>query len=93
MSSAALLTLLAGCGGTDQPESAPAARGHARQGRHGITRTVAPCGNGSEFVTYRLPEMGHSWPGATQGGLAGPDTGINASELIWEFFQSHPRKS
>jgi polyhydroxybutyrate depolymerase len=63
------------------------------RGGTGITRTVAPCGNGSEFVTYRLPEMGHSWPGATEGGLAGPDAGINASELIWEFFQAHPRRS
>ncbi|MEH1124178.1 extracellular catalytic domain type 1 short-chain-length polyhydroxyalkanoate depolymerase [Micromonospora sp. CPCC 206061] len=55
------------------------------------TRTVAPCEDGSEVVVYRLPKMGHSWPGAQQGQLADADAGVAATDLIWEFFAAHPR--
>ncbi|GAA4728366.1 esterase [Phytohabitans rumicis] len=55
------------------------------------SRTTAPCEDGSEVVVYRLPDMGHSWPGATQGQLAAPDAGVVATDLIWAFFAAHPR--
>ncbi|WP_144126687.1 extracellular catalytic domain type 1 short-chain-length polyhydroxyalkanoate depolymerase [Catellatospora sichuanensis] len=58
---------------------------------NGGTRSVAACADGSELVVYRLPQMGHSWPGAQQGTLADPDAGVNATDLIWEFFRTHRR--
>lgn len=58
---------------------------------NGATRTVAACADGSEQVVYRLPQMGHSWPGAQRGSLADPDAGVNATDLMWEFFRAHRR--
>ncbi|MFF3227524.1 alpha/beta hydrolase family esterase [Nocardia suismassiliense] len=57
----------------------------------GITRTTARCGDGSEVQVYRIPEMGHGWAGAAQGTLSEPDAGVNATDLLWEFFAAHPK--
>jgi polyhydroxybutyrate depolymerase len=49
----------------------------------------APCNNQSEVVHYKINSGGHTWPGSsvTFGGLGGNvNYDINASELIWEFF-------
>ncbi len=54
-----------------------------------VTRTVHKCGDGSEVVVYRVPKMGHSWPGAKSGGLSDPNAGIDATDLMWEFFKAH----
>jgi len=44
-------------------------------------------------VVYELADMGHAWPGGNVGGrLAAPDAPISATELLWEFFQRHPRR-
>lgn len=59
----------------------------------GVTRTAALCGDGSEVVAYRLAQMGHSWPGAPTGQLADPKAAVAASDLIWQFFQAHPRRT
>lgn len=57
-----------------------------------ITRGTARCRNGTDVVVYDLAEMGHGWPGAkVDDPMAAPDTPISASELIWEFFEQHPR--
>lgn len=56
------------------------------------TRTSARCRDGSEVVTYRLPEMGHNRPGATEGSLAGTATGVRATDEIWDFFKNHAAK-
>ncbi|MGC5287154.1 alpha/beta hydrolase family esterase [Micromonospora sp. DT231] len=58
----------------------------------GVTHTVASCADGSEVSVYTLPEMGHSWPGATTGSLAASSAGLSATDLMWEFFAAHPRK-
>lgn len=57
----------------------------------GITHTTASCADGSEVRVYRLPEMGHSWPGAIIGQLSDPTAGISATDLIWDFFKTHAR--
>ncbi|MGW0250365.1 alpha/beta hydrolase family esterase [Nocardia goodfellowii] len=54
----------------------------------GITLTAGKCADGSDLHVYKLPEMGHSWPGAQRGGLVDPGAGLNATDLIWEFFQT-----
>ncbi|MFF0742398.1 alpha/beta hydrolase family esterase [Streptomyces sp. NPDC004111] len=60
---------------------------------NGITKTAATCRDTSDFVTYRLPEMGHSWPGATAGVMADEEAGINATDLMWDFFAAHRKKT
>ena len=41
------------------------------------------CADETNVVFYQLDDGGHSWPGTPS------DTDINASELIWEFFEAH----
>jgi polyhydroxybutyrate depolymerase len=49
---------------------------------------------GAPIVLYVLPKGGHSWPGgedvAAHLGTGNLVKSVNASELIWEFFQQHP---
>ena len=45
------------------------------------------------MTVWSLPDMGHSWPGATSGQFAAPDAGVSATDLIWEFFAAHPRRT
>lgn len=59
----------------------------------GVTHTVASCADGSEVSVYTLPDMGHSWPGATAGQLAASSAGLSATDLMWEFFGAHPRRA
>jgi len=52
------------------------------------------CKNGSDVVFYRIENGGHTWPGSSTV-LTTPWAGetnqdINASELIWDFFEKHP---
>jgi polyhydroxybutyrate depolymerase len=60
-----------------------------------VTRdSYTGCGN-NEAILYVIDGGGHTWPGAEDdapGGGAGPTTHeINANDLIWQFFQQHPR--
>ncbi|MFK4070943.1 alpha/beta hydrolase family esterase [Streptomyces sp. NPDC029674] len=57
-----------------------------------IKRTTAKCRDGSDVVVHRLPDMGHSWPGGAGGGMSDPAAGVNATDLMWEFFKSHTKK-
>ncbi|MGW0534551.1 alpha/beta hydrolase family esterase [Streptomyces sp. NPDC003032] len=61
--------------------------------RKKIKRTAAKCRDGSDVVVYRLPEMGHSWPDGAGGGMSDPEAGVNATDLMWDFFKSHTRKA
>ncbi|WP_433207615.1 alpha/beta hydrolase family esterase [Nocardia sp. CA-107356] len=56
---------------------------------NGITVATATCADGSTVEIYRLPEMGHSWPGAAQGELSDAWAGVNATDLAWDFFEAH----
>lgn len=53
----------------------------------GIAHATLKCADGSAMSVYRLPDMGHAWPGARDGELADPEAGINATDLIWDFFK------
>ncbi|MEU6995015.1 PHB depolymerase family esterase [Streptomyces sp. NPDC046465] len=59
--------------------------------RNHIKKTIATCRDGSDVVVYRLARMGHSWPEGAGGGMSDPTAGINATDLIWEFFKSRTR--
>ncbi|MEW2392938.1 PHB depolymerase family esterase [Streptomyces venezuelae] len=58
-----------------------------------VKKTEAKCRDGSDVVVYRLPDMGHAWPEGAGGGMSDPTAGINATDLMWEFFKSHIRKA
>jgi polyhydroxybutyrate depolymerase len=52
--------------------------------------------NGTEVVLYIIDNGGHTWPGRPAGVLYGAIAGrttrsIDASTLIWEFFEKHPK--
>jgi polyhydroxybutyrate depolymerase len=51
----------------------------------------ARCADGSDVDAYVIELMGHVWPGAKSGRLAGSDIPVPATELIWAFFEAHPR--
>lgn len=61
----------------------------------GVTvETFASCRDGAEVVFYRLASAGHTWPGAAVSSVAierTPYTEIDASEVIWDFFERHSR--
>jgi polyhydroxybutyrate depolymerase len=53
-----------------------------------ITETYAGCSKGAEVVLYSVKGLGHSWPMQS---LLDPNAPISATDLIWEFFASHPK--
>jgi len=57
--------------------------------------SYAPCKDNSEIVFYTIEGMGHTWPGGRSllpERLVGKETNkINADDVIWEFFQKHPK--
>lgn len=56
-----------------------------------VTETWTGGDDGTEVVLYTIMDAGHSWPGG-HSWLPGdlPSNEISATELIWDFFQSHP---
>jgi polyhydroxybutyrate depolymerase len=54
-----------------------------------ITRTVAPCADGTEVVGYSVLGMGHAWPGGVAVSLGDPEANINAVDVMWAFFSKH----
>lgn len=66
--------------------------------REGVRRVVyGPGRGGSEVVFYTIEGGGHTWPGgrsALPERVVGKMTyKITATDVIWEFFQKHPRKT
>lgn len=49
------------------------------------------CADGSDVDAYVIEGMGHLWPDARSGALAGPAFAVPATDLIWSFFAAHPR--
>lgn len=49
-----------------------------------VTRIVAQCRDGSEVVEFRIEGMRHVWPRRST-------HGIEATDVIWEFFIAHAR--
>ena len=49
---------------------------------------------GAEVILYVVERGGHTWPGRPiAGGILGPTTmNMKANDVIWEFFQKHPRE-
>ncbi len=59
--------------------------------------TYGGCGQGASVELYTLAGAGHTWPGgpplpASLTKELGPQfTGLSANDLMWAFFQAHPR--
>jgi len=90
--SISLWTRLNGCPApatvTQEPDRDPADGTRVRRETH------RPCQEGASVVLYAVEGGGHSWPGSTRSRL--PLTGrlsndINATDVIWSFFESHPK--
>ncbi|HTL71562.1 MAG TPA: PHB depolymerase family esterase [Candidatus Eisenbacteria bacterium] len=61
-----------------------------------VARTTYSGGrNGTEVTLYALQGFGHAWPGdegeLRGGGAESPAQEISATDLIWEFFDTHPK--
>lgn len=58
-----------------------------------VQEGYAACELGSAVVLYSVLGGGHAWPGGQKGRVGGdePSDEISASELMWAFFQAHPK--
>lgn len=76
---------------TPTPESIPGTSGAVT----GIRYTG--CAAGSEVAVYTIADAGHTWAGGDPEAfpflLGKTSQDINASETMWQFFQSHPLQS
>ncbi|VVB62294.1 Esterase PHB depolymerase [uncultured archaeon] len=54
-----------------------------------IRRTYTNGENATEVVLYTTVGGGHCWPGNP---MDNPDSEISATNLIWEFFEAHPKQ-
>jgi polyhydroxybutyrate depolymerase len=48
------------------------------------------CQDGAEVILYTLANHGHSWPGSAVMPASITSQAINATDVIWEFFKTHP---
>jgi len=47
----------------------------------------------ADVVHITIVDQGHAWPGGIYNGIGDPPTDeISATELIWDFFEAHPRQ-
>lgn len=61
----------------------------------GVTHRIwTACNNSTAIEYYLTSDGGHSWPGGTRPRSKADDTSelINANELMWDFFQRHPKQ-
>lgn len=66
----------------------------AEQESHSYVHTTITTSNDSRLIEYYLVhDMGHAWPGPTGKGLFTDRAGPDASAIIWDFAQRHPKRS
>jgi polyhydroxybutyrate depolymerase len=53
-------------------------------------RTWSNCRDNADVILYTLANHGHSWPGSPTMPKAITSQAVNATDLIWEFFEAHP---
>jgi len=98
----ALAAQIARGGGPQFAESAVAAGCDATPDRAASTSDVIfttwkGCAQGADHQLYEITGGGHTWPGAMEqpgdAELIGTTTSsIDATNIIWEFFKTHPRR-
>jgi len=57
-----------------------------------VTTSIASCPSRRTVELITIAGAGHQWPGSTKGrqGADTPYPGLNATQVIWEFFAAHP---
>jgi polyhydroxybutyrate depolymerase len=56
-----------------------------------LLTTWADCREGADVDLYRIDGGKHGWPGSDRAASGGDSTtSIDASEILWEFFEMHP---
>jgi polyhydroxybutyrate depolymerase len=53
-------------------------------------RMWSGCQNNADVILYTLANHGHSWPGSAIMPKSITSQAVNATDLMWEFFKSHP---
>jgi polyhydroxybutyrate depolymerase len=53
-------------------------------------RTWSNCQSQADVILYTLAEHGHSWPGSPVMPGSITSQAVNATDLIWQFFEAHP---
>ncbi len=53
-------------------------------------RTWSGCNGNAEVILYSIADEGHSWPGSPTLPSAITSQAVNATDLMWDFFQAHP---
>ncbi len=56
-----------------------------------VADTWTGCDAGAEVALYTVQGGNHAWPGAEVTGVFTPTDTIDATALMWEFFQTHSR--
>ena len=53
------------------------------------------CPSGRSVKLYSVKDNAHAWPGGLAGSRRGatPSTAIDATDLIWKFFKTHPKNN
>lgn len=59
-----------------------------------VHSTYGNCGAGTSVELYKIIGGPHAWPmGVKLGpGLDAPSTALDATKVIWEFFERHPKR-
>ena len=52
--------------------------------------TWSNCAGGAEVILYTLAGHGHSWPGSPVMPKTITSQAVNATDVMWEFFKTHP---
>jgi polyhydroxybutyrate depolymerase len=52
--------------------------------------TWSGCRESAEVILYTLAKHGHSWPGSKVMPRSITSQAVNATDVMWEFFQKHP---
>lgn len=53
-------------------------------------RTWSGCENSADVILYTLANHGHSWPGSPVMPKSITSQAVNATDLMWDFFKTHP---
>ncbi len=57
----------------------------------GVTvQTWSGCRENADVILYTLADHGHSWPGSSVMPASITSQAVNATEIMWDFFKSHP---
>ena len=64
----------------------------AHDGTKVVKKTYGPGKDGTEVVLVAIEGGGHAWPGRPLPLLGKATKNVSAADLMWEFFQKHPKK-